>query len=112
MDANRNCLTIGLVARHSFHVDSPFLSVHLGDFSFAIVIMAAYNHDLVISANGHGAHGVLSSQILTQRRRHQFPSYVRWGSKVRLARLAARAADSCLLLHAWSALVKSTNVYA
>merc|ERR1719240_2616577 len=88
-------MTIRFGTRHALDMYAPLLTVPLRHLSFTVVVMASNNHDLIISSYRHGAHCVLSPQILAERRAHQFTTNVRRRSEGRLARLAAGAADGC-----------------
>lgn len=56
MDAEVDGGAVGLLAGDALDVNDVLLAVHLGDLAIAVLEGAAHDLDLVILADGEGAH--------------------------------------------------------
>merc|ERR1719277_519421 len=99
MDANLNCLTIGLLACHPLHEDAKLLAVAAHHLALAVVVAPPKDHHLVVLSDRDGTHIVLRLEFLAQRAAHDLSSNVRRRSEMLLAIAPPGHIDACLLLH-------------
>lgn len=100
VDAHVDGGSVGALPGDALDVDHELLTVHAGDLAIAVLERAADNRDVVILADGHGAHVVLAAELAGERRRHNDAALVRGSREVSAAALAAGRGDGGLELHA------------
>lgn len=122
MNTNIHWSTICLFSWNSVDMNDPFLPIHLIVSSLCALwwqmqsviphctysehfgrlltlVVSSNNHHFIVSANGHGSHVMLVSQLFGQRSTHELSTNARRRCKVTLTALSSRGGHTLAKLH-------------
>lgn len=88
LDGDGGGLAVLLVDDALVNVDHPALAVNLLHLTLAVLVLANLDADLVLLADGEGAHVVLGAELLREGRRHEDAADAGGGREVSLAGLS------------------------
>merc|ERR1711892_1260364 len=93
-------VAVDLLALHALDVDDELLAEDLDDLASLLTLeVTADNHDLVILADGQGAHIVLGAELIAEWGAHNLAAQVGWCVEVAGTLLATGAGDIFVKLH-------------